>query len=193
MVEHLVGLGHRHIVHTGHPPGGLRRPRVLSHTARRDGYVAAMKLHGLEPDVIVTSYSEQGGYEAAQQAFARPVRPTAIFAGADIAALGVLRAAEELRLRVPKDVSVTGYDNVYTSGIGRISLTTVDQSGRLTGSAAARLLLERIGGRVESVHHVITPRLIQRSTSAVPPGNAASSSSNGRRRAIGSKRASVGS
>jgi LacI family transcriptional regulator len=58
----------------------------------------------------------------------------------------VLRAAEERGLRVPQDLSVAGYDNIYISTIGRISLTTIDQSATLTGSRSARLLLERIEG-----------------------------------------------
>ncbi|MFG6201990.1 LacI family DNA-binding transcriptional regulator [Nonomuraea sp. JJY05] len=166
MVDHLVELGHRRILYTGHPSGGLTRPYVLAHTARGDGYVEAMKRHGLEPDIIETSYSERGGYEAAQEALARPEPPTAIFAGADIAALGVLRAAEERKLRVPEDLTVAGYDNIYASTIGRVSLTTVDQSGRLTGSKSARLLLERLDGRTRPVHYVVVPRLVPRGTSA---------------------------
>ena len=168
MVDYLVGLGHKRIVHTSQPMGDLVRPSVLSHTPRCDGYVQAMKRHGLEPDVIVTAYSEQGGYQAAVEALARPVPPTAIFAGADIAALGVIRAAEERGLRVPEDLTVTGYDNIHTSSIGRISLTTVDQSAHLTGSMSARLLLERISGRARPVHYVVAPRLVVRGTSAAP-------------------------
>lgn len=168
LVDHLVGLGHTKIAHTGHPSGGLKRPSVLSHTARRDGYEKAMRTHGLEPDVIVTTYSEEGGYAAAMQALNRPSPPTAIFAGADIAALGVLRAAEERGLRVPEDLSVAGYDNIYISQIGRVSLTTVDQSGQMTGSTSARLLVERIHGRTQPVHYVIAPRLVPRSTTASP-------------------------
>lgn len=165
-VEHLVALGHRRIVHTSQPDGALRRPHVLSHTARRDGYMEAMTAHGLEPDVIETEYSEEGGYSAARVALTRRRPPTAIFAGADIAAFGVLRAAEELGMKVPEDVSVTGYDNIYASTIGRISLTTVDQSGHHTGELSAQLLLERIAGRDKAVHQVLTPRLIERTTSA---------------------------
>jgi LacI family transcriptional regulator len=168
MVDHLVGLGHKRIVYTGHPSGGLRRPHVLSHTARHVGYTKAMKRHGLEPDVIETIYSEQGGYEAAVEALVRRTPPTAIFGGADIAALGVLRAAEERGLRVPEDLTVTGYDNIYVSTIGRISLTTVDQSGHLTGTTSARLLLERIDGRANPVHYVVAPSLVRRGTSAAP-------------------------
>jgi LacI family transcriptional regulator len=132
--------------------------------------VHAMKRHGLHPDVIVTSYSEQGGYEAGLQALTRPTPPTAIFGGADIAALGVLRAAEERGLDVPADLTVTGYDNIHTSMIGRVSLTTVDHAGHLIGSVSAKLVLERLSGRIEPVHHVVAPRLIVRKTSAAPPG-----------------------
>ena len=169
MVDHLVALGHRRILHTSQPTGDLTRPHVLSHTPRCDGYVQAMKRHGLDPDVIVTAYTEQGGYQAALEALARPTPPTAIFAGADIAALGVLQAADEHGLQIPEDLTVTGYDNIHISRIGRVSLTTVDQSGRLTGSMSARLLLERINGRTQPVHYVVAPRLIARGTSAAPP------------------------
>jgi len=169
MVDHLVSLGHQRIVHTSMPSGGLE-PFVLSHTARRYGYEEAMRRHGLNPEVVETTFSEQGGYNAAMQVLDAADRPSAIFAGADIAALGALRAAEEHSLKVPEDLTVTGYDNIYVSSIGRISLTTVDQSGQLTGANSARLLLERINGRTQSAHYVIAPQLIARDTSkAVAP------------------------
>jgi len=175
MVDYLVSLGHTRIAHTSMPSGGLKRPYVLSHTARSDGYIRAMKRHKLNPDVIVTTYSEQGGYDAAVKALERPEPPTAIFAGADIAALGVLRAAEERGIRVPEDLTVTGYDNIYASTIGRVSLTTIDQSGHLTGSMGVKLLLERINGRSQPIHSVISPRLVVRGTSAHPRPDMAAS------------------
>jgi LacI family transcriptional regulator len=165
MVDHLVAAGHRKIVHTSMPAGGLEHPFVLSHTARREGFEQAMRRHGLEPDVIETWYSEEGGYQAALEAFDRAERPTAIFAGADIAALGVLRAAEERDIRVPEDLTVVGYDNIFLSTIKRVSLTTIDQSGQLTGAASARLLLERLDGRTTPSHYVVAPRLVVRRTS----------------------------
>ncbi|MFK4639498.1 LacI family DNA-binding transcriptional regulator [Paenarthrobacter histidinolovorans] len=167
MVDHLVSLGHERIVHTSMPSGGLE-PFVLSHTARRYGYEQAMTRHGLVPEIVETTYSETGGYDAAIQALSGKNRPTAIFAGADIAALGVLRAAEEHGLEVPEDLTVAGYDNIYVSAIGRISLTTVDQSGQLTGANSTRLLLERIEGRTQPAHYVIAPQLVPRHTSAAP-------------------------
>lgn len=168
MVDHLVTAGHRQIVHTSMPPGESEGSFVLSHTARRQGFEQAMRHHGLAPDVIETWYSEEGGYRAARQAFDRDHPPTAIFAGADIAALGVLRAAEERGLRVPEDLTVVGYDNIYASSINRVSLTTVDQSSHLTGAESVRLLLERIDGRTVAKQFVIAPRLVTRGTSGPP-------------------------
>ncbi|MFJ6693146.1 LacI family DNA-binding transcriptional regulator [Streptomyces sp. NPDC091294] len=165
-VDHLVELGHTRIMHTSMGTGGLKRPHVLSHTARADGYVAAMRRHGLEPDIIETAYTEEGGYQAAMEALGRPTPPTAVFAGADIAALGVLRAAEERGIKVPQELSVVGYDNIYLSSIGRVSLTTIDQSGHLTGQMSARLILERLEGRTQPVQYVVAPRLVARGTSA---------------------------
>ena len=178
VVDHLIVLGHRRITFIAQPTVNLERPFVMSHTARQDGYEAAMGRHGLEPDVIATSWSEQGGYEAAVQALDRPVPPTAIFAGADIAALGVLRAAEERGIRVPEDLSVAGYDNIYMSTIGRVALTTVDQAGLLTGSICARMLLQRIDeGRQQPVHYMLPPRLeVRRTTAPAAPDPATTGS-----------------
>jgi LacI family transcriptional regulator len=169
MVDHLVSLGHRRIAHTTMPAAHLQGPFALSHTARREGFEEAMRRHGLEPDVIVTYYSEEGGHRAAIEALDRPTPPTAIFAGADIAAFGVLRAAEERGLRVPEDLSVAGYDNIYASTIGRVSLTTIDQSGHLTGAASARMILERFNGRREQKQYVLAPQLITRRTTGPVP------------------------
>jgi LacI family transcriptional regulator len=170
MVDHLVSLGHRRIAHTTMPAADLRGPFALSHTARAEGFEIAMRKHGLQPQVIETYYSEEGGYEAASQALDSPTPPTAIFAGADIAAFGVLRAAEERGIRVPEELSVAGYDNIFASTIGRVSLTTVDQSGHLTGAASMRLLLERFNGRTDPRQYVVAPRLVERKTTAPAPG-----------------------
>src|ERR1700729_2257181 len=92
VVDHLVALGHRRIAHTSSTGRGqwTRRPEQV----RCDGYRQAMGRHGLDDAIQIasTSYSEEGGYQAGQQLLSGAGRPTAIFAGADIAAVGVLRA-----------------------------------------------------------------------------------------------------
>ncbi|WP_022867270.1 LacI family DNA-binding transcriptional regulator [Schaalia vaccimaxillae] len=165
MIDHLAGLGHERIAHITMPSTTTEQNFKLSHTARLQGYTDAMEAHGLTPDVITTAYSESGGFDAVHRVTKRKHPPTAIFAGADSAAFGALRAADELGLHVPDDLSITGYDNVHTAGLSRVSLTTIDESGIQTGQIAIRLLLERIDGRKDSVHEVITPRLVARSTS----------------------------
>ncbi|MER7504589.1 LacI family DNA-binding transcriptional regulator [Nonomuraea pusilla] len=166
VVDHLVGLGHTRIAHITH----LERARAqgLPHTVRAEGYRQAMRAHGLADDVLATSFTEEGGFEGARELLARDDRPTAIFAGADIAALGVLRAADEAGLSVPEDLSVAGYDNIGIASLKRISLTSVDQDGHVIGATAARLLVERIEGRSRSVTSSVSPTLIVRGTTGPP-------------------------
>ncbi|MFI6909972.1 LacI family DNA-binding transcriptional regulator [Nonomuraea sp. NPDC050394] len=166
VVDHLVGLGHTRIAHITH----LERARAqgLPHTVRAEGYRQAMRAHGLAGDVLATSFTEVGGFEGARELLARDDRPTAIFAGADIAALGVLRAADEAGLSVPEDLSVAGYDNIGIASLKRISLTSVDQDGHVIGATAARLLVERIDGRTRSVTSSVSPTLIVRGTTGPP-------------------------
>jgi LacI family transcriptional regulator len=172
VIEHLVGLGHRRIAHIEHRVTGSSRPTGMPQTVRAEGYRQAMRRRGLEDaiDVISSTYSEEGGYTAARELLSRPSRPTAIFAGADVAAIGVLNAAAEAGLRVPEDISVAGYDDTAIAALQPISLTTVDQDGHLMGANAARLLLERIEGkRQRSVQLSFAPTLVRRRSTAPPP------------------------
>jgi LacI family transcriptional regulator len=127
-----------------------------------------------EIDVVSTSYTRQGGYLGARQLLARPRRPSAIFAGADVVAMGALEAVAEAGLAVPDDISVAGYDNTTFAALAPISLTSVDQAGRQFGSNAARLLLERIADRNRpSVLISLSPTLVARRTTGPPPAGQA--------------------
>lgn len=167
-VEHLVSLGHSRIAHISMPTGGLRRPSVLPQTARYDGYLAAMHEHGLQPDILTTDFSDEAGYKGAVAALDRGDPPTAIVAGTDLMALGVLRAAHERGLRVPEDLSIVGADNISVGDLPQIALTTIDPSGEMNGATAARLLQERIDGRTKPITHSIAPSLIVRGTTGAP-------------------------
>lgn len=172
VVNHLADLGHRRIAHIEHRENDSARARVMPNAVRAEGYRQAMRERGLagEIDIVSTSYTEEGGYVGARHLLSRPNRPTAIFAGADIAAMGVLTAIAEAGLSVPGDISVAGYDNTTFAAIGPIALTSVDQSGRQIGTDAARLLLERIANRERSSAFVSTsPTLVVRRTTAPPP------------------------
>jgi LacI family transcriptional regulator len=82
-----------------------------------------------------------GGFRHGNELLSRPDRPTAVFAGSDMQALGVLRAARELRLRVPEDVSVVGYDDLPLAEWIGPSLTTVRQPLTDMAGTATRMLL----------------------------------------------------
>ena len=129
VVDHLVALGHRRIAHTS-ATVKTGQWKGCPEQARSDGYRQAMHRHGLDEVVNIagTRYSEEAGYQAGREFLDRPDRPTAIFAGADIAALGVLRAAYELGLQIPADLSVVGYDNTTLAASAPINLTSVDQA-----------------------------------------------------------------
>ncbi|MBX9360647.1 LacI family DNA-binding transcriptional regulator [Streptomyces sp. WAC04114] len=140
VAEHLIGLGHRRIAHiAGYGAVG---------ELRRRSFEAAMRRHGLADEALVepSDMTEEGGYRTTVRLLSRPDRPTAVFAVNDIAAIGVLSAAEELGLRVPRDLSVVGYDNTSIARLRHVWLTTVDNSSHEVGRRAARCLLERFEG-----------------------------------------------
>jgi len=173
VVAHLAGLGHRRIAHIDHLETDPVRLTEMPNALRADGYRHAMRAHGLgaEIDIASTTYTQQGGYLGARQLLSRRRRPTAIFAGADIVAMGVLDAMTEAGLSAPGDISVAGYDNTTFAAFGPISLTTVDQAGRQIGANATRLLLDRIADRDRPAAQIkLSPTLVTRRTTA-PPTN----------------------
>lgn len=173
VVSHLARLGHRRIAHIEHLERDPVRLAEMPNARRADGYRHAMRAHGLDTDIDVasTSYTRDGGYLGARQLLDRTRRPTAIFAGADIVAMGVLDALTEAGLAVPGDISVAGYDNIAFAAFAPVSLTTVDQDGHRIGATAARLLLDRIADRARPTAHVsYSPTLVVRRTTAPPSG-----------------------
>ncbi|MFF9813164.1 LacI family DNA-binding transcriptional regulator [Streptomyces sp. NPDC014006] len=164
-VEHLIGLGHRRIAHVG----GHGAVSEL----RRNGYASALAAHGLEQLVERGDLTEEGGYRATVRLLSRPDRPTAVFAVNDMTAVGVLTAAAELGLNVPRDVSVAGYDNTSISRLRHVWLTTADNAGHEVGRRAARCLLERFEGQAGAGRIQLTaPHLEVRGTTGRCPATA---------------------
>jgi LacI family transcriptional regulator len=171
VVDHLVELGHRRIAHIEHHETDPVRLTEMPNAQRANGYREAMRSHGLadQIDIASTTYTQQGGYLGAKELLARPGRPTAIFAGADVVALGAMEAIAEAGLSVPRDISVVGYDNSALAAFGPISLTSVDQDGRQMGANAARLVVDRIADRDRRTAQVkLSPTLVVRRTTAAP-------------------------
>ena len=112
----------------------------------------------------------QGGYRAMQQILNQQHRPTAVFCGGDIMAMGAICAADEMGLRVPQDISLIGYDNVRNARYFSPALTTIHQPKDSLGEAAFNMLLDRIvNKRVESQSIEVHPRLVERRSVADGP------------------------
>ncbi|MDQ3789203.1 MAG: LacI family transcriptional regulator [Actinomycetota bacterium] len=164
-VDHLVRLGHTRIAHFD---GG----RASVAAARRQGYLAAMRRHGLVPRVVASEHTDVAGAKAVRQVWGESgaVPPTAVVAGNDFNAVGAISALQEIGLRVPRDVSVVGYDNTSLAALGHVSLTTIDQPRAEMGRLAVGALLERVRQeRDEPVRHLLQPTLVVRATTAPPP------------------------
>ncbi len=162
VVEYLAGLGHRDIVHID---GG----RGAGAIQRRDGFVIAMEERGLEPRVVSGEFTEQSGVESTAELIRTGQVPSAIFAGNDLQAVGVIDTLIGADYRVPEDVSVVGYDNTHIASLRHINLTTVNQPRFEMGRLAATVAIERLEtNRRQAVCHVLTPELVVRGTAAAP-------------------------
>ncbi len=120
--------------------------------------------------MIAGEFTESAGIAAAEQLLARPTVPTAVFAANDLIAAGVLHGLECGGMRVPDDVSLGGFDNTLYAGMGRISLTTIDQPRVEMGRLAIETLVDRLTGtRTGDVTRILQPELVRRSSTGPPP------------------------
>jgi LacI family transcriptional regulator len=164
VMDHLLGLGHSDIVHLAPDEAVTVDGSGTPHSIRQAGYLSAMRDAGHQSLIRIerSDNSENGAYLATSQLLDAHV-PTAIFAGNDEPALGVLRALADRGLH--RSVSVVGYDDTDAARHPLISLTSVAQSGTEMGRHSVELLMERIAGRTDSVHKVFAPELTVRASS----------------------------
>jgi alanine racemase len=173
--EHLVGLGHREFLIVGvePPPSTRTEPEgVLGRRLRgyRDGLAGA----GIDlpaERVVVGPASIDGGIAALNRAWEDGVRPTGVLVMSDAMAIGVLRALRDLRMAVPGDVSVVGFDDLDLARHTDPPLTTIHQPIRRKGEEAVRILLSVVQRRdlAKPEHRLLETRLIVRSSTGPVP------------------------
>lgn len=191
---HLEGLGHTRVAHVALPTDGPRGgggDRCGSRVA--PGQVVALRdldrlnypdvAHRIEgvadvfgdatPAVIASSSDVEGGHEAGLALLTGPpaTRPTAILAQSDLLAVGVVRAAGEMGMRVPHDLSVTGFDGVALDWWGG-TMTTAVQPGVEKGAAAGRIVRDLLEGRHPEDLLLDTHLRIGTTTAPPPPPEA---------------------
>ena len=162
LTSYLYSLGHRRVGYIGHHATlGPINERIQS---LRD---ATGKYPGLEVDMATDADTLEGGRQAARVLLARSPRPTALVCVNDVMAVGALREVRARGLRVPEDVSVTGFDNVTLAQFAVPALTTVhiprDQIGR---TVCACLMRDDVPREQE---FVVEPELVVRDSTGLAP------------------------
>ena len=121
-VEHLIKLGHRRI-------GFLTGPQDVQNSHRREeGYKRALEYYQIPFDpnlVVIGDFYFETGYREFDTFFSLSPRPTAIFASNDLMALGLIKRAKELGIKVPDDLSIVGFDDIFLASMVDPPLTTV--------------------------------------------------------------------
>ncbi len=163
--RYLLSLGHRTVHHVAGTSSHLDAQE------RVDGWRRALEKAGApQLGVLVGDWSAESGYEMGRQLATDP-ELTAVFCGNDTMALGVMRALAERGLRVPRDVSIVGFDNIPDAGFYTPPLSTVRQDFGEVGRRALSTLIDRMSGAIEAGPRVrIAPELIIRASAAGPPG-----------------------
>jgi DNA-binding LacI/PurR family transcriptional regulator len=162
--EHLLELGHRRI---GHLAADFDAPTFhLREDARRRVLSGA----GLDPDALPRALTEitiDGARDAAGPLLDE--QPTAVFCDDDIVAAGLYLAARERGLRIPRDVSVVGFDDMDFARVLEPPLTTVALDAEELGASAFELLERRMAGRRIRRRLVLPAELLVRGSTGPPP------------------------
>lgn len=168
-LRHLYQLGHRHIAFM------RGQPFSSDSDDRWRSIVAVARELSLEIPADLTVQLERDltspelGYPVVQQLLQNRRKFTALVSFNDIAAIGAIRALRDANLRVPEDVSVIGFDDIYVAGYHNPRLTTIRQPLHDMGETAARILLQRMQGFKDYPEEfAVAPELIIRETTAPP-------------------------
>ena len=158
--EHLISLGHHRI---GHISGPLASATA---TDRVEGFERAMDGHGLPVDrslVVESDFTFDGGAEALRRLWENPCPPQALFAANDMMAMGALREARHLGIRVPQDLPVIGFNGIAGAERTDPPLRTIHFCLRQIGKTATEMLLHQLKSHQEERTSVlIQGRLVVR-------------------------------
>ena len=139
--KHLIEQGYRNIAHLA----GAQQRHIYS--KRLEGYLAALKDHGLktrESLIYYSRLSHDDGRSGAETLLKQNVKPDAVFTANDTSAVGFMQYVEEAGLSIPQDMGIVGFNNDLISSIVRPQLTTIDHPGIEIGRKAAELIIEKL-------------------------------------------------
>ena len=171
-IEHVASLGHRRAAVIAGPPTNKTAARI------RQALVSGLRLRGLDPNPITHStYHVDAAVSAVQVIRAAKAKPTVIFCGSDLIAMGAMLALEEEGIEVPRDISVVGIDDIPFASLTPASLTTIGVPREQLGVTAFQALEKMLKlKRQKGAEYVLETELVIRKSTAV-----SSESRNGRR------------
>ncbi|MGP8082471.1 MAG: LacI family DNA-binding transcriptional regulator [Terracidiphilus sp.] len=161
--NHLIGLGHRRIAYLGDRTG------YQSEAERCAGYREALEAAGIEFIAELVVYGDgkpEAGLSAMDQLLALSDPPTAVCCYNDLSALGAMRSISLRGLRVPEDISVAGFDDLFFASYMQPPLTTVRQPTRRMGQLAMESLFKLMSGDESEIRIKVDAELIVRESTA---------------------------
>lgn len=170
LARSVISAGHRRIAMISGKTQGNDRAQ-----SRVEGVRRAMAECGLDAgalSLIETAYEIDKGAEAFRQLMDLTPRPTVVMCGNDVLAAGALRESQQLGIKVPEQVSVTGFDDIELAEIVSPALTTVHVPHREMGRKAAHELIAMVEGKSDGRSICISTRLVTRRSLAEPPDSA---------------------
>jgi LacI family transcriptional regulator len=159
-IEHIVGLGHQRVAVIAGPEDNRTAVTI------RKALVAGLKKRGLVPSTVVSSsYQVDSGASAVRTILAAREKPTVIFCGSDLIAMGAMSALEQVGIEVPGDISVLGIDDISFAFLARPPLTTIRVPREHVGSVAFAALDKMLRlKRHKGIDHYVTTDLVVRSS-----------------------------
>ena len=164
-ITHLIQKGHCHIALVGSEPNGY--PSLQE---RRNGYFRALKENNIAESYVANfNINTTHGYDETVQLLKETPQITALFCVNDEVGFSAIRAAQDLNLRVPEDISIIGFDDTYIAAKSRPTLTTMRVDTVAMGRAAVHLLSMRLDNPENArMTLVIHPTLMERESVAGP-------------------------
>jgi LacI family transcriptional regulator len=166
-LDHLLALGHRDI-------GFIAGPQWLnSAQGRKEAFKAALRGHGLHVKnewIATGDMRVEGGHAAMEKLLAQKPRPTAVLASNDLMAVGALQAAHAAKIRVPKELSIIGFDDIPIAAMVHPALSTIRHPRREVAARAFDSLRQILQGKEVAGAPPLQPHLVVRDSTAPPEG-----------------------
>ena len=166
-LDHLLALGHRYIAFIAGPQS------LYSARSRKQAFESALKAHGLKVRMEWLATGDmriEGGRMAMEKLLSCRPRPTAVLASNDLMAVGALQAAHEARIRVPRDLSIIGFDDLPVAGMVHPPLSTIRHPRREMAARAFASLQNMLQGHAVAADAPLHPHLVVRKSTGPAAG-----------------------